>query len=56
MKSAQYFRKGYNLTEWFKNSYEQEKGQQALNEFVKILESIIECERNGSTYLLQSSK
>jgi len=56
LKSAQYFRKGHNLINWFINNYEQEKGLQALNEFVKILENINKCERNGSTYLLQASK
>lgn len=56
MKSAQYFRKGYNLIYWFKNNYDQKKGEQAISEFIEIFEKIVECEIAGSTYLLKASK
>lgn len=56
MKSAHYFRKGFNLINWFKNNYEQKKGDQAINEFIEIFEKIVECETKGATYLLMASE
>ncbi|MBU1014512.1 MAG: hypothetical protein KKG99_16055 [Bacteroidetes bacterium] len=56
LKSAHYFRQGYNLINWFKKNYDQAKGDQALNEFLEILDNIVECERNGANYLLEASK
>lgn len=56
MKSAQYFHKGYNLIDWFNNNYEQKSGEQAISEFIEIFEKIVECEIEGSTYLLKALK
>jgi len=56
LKSANYFQQGYNLINWFNNNYEPDKCNQALYEFIKILENIVECERNGANYLLEASK
>jgi len=55
LKSALYFQEGYNLIGWFINSYDHDKSILALNEFVRILEKIAECEENGAGYLLNAS-